>query len=58
MDDFYMSRIGIRMLVGQYLGLHDQLKEPVKDFVGLICTRTSPAQVLHLYYFIVDCICL
>ena len=43
LDNFYMSRIGIRMLIGQYLALRE---EPVGDgYVGLICQRTSPAQV-------------
>jgi pyruvate dehydrogenase kinase 2/3/4 len=45
LDEFYMSRIGIRMLVGQHLALHEQLEQPVKGFVGIICTNTSPAQV-------------
>jgi len=47
MDDFYMSRIGLRMLAGHYLALHEQLSHPNKDFVGLICTKTSPAQVVQ-----------
>jgi len=38
-----MSRIGIRMLIGQHIALNN---EPArKDYVGIICTRTN-VQVL------------
>lgn len=47
LDEFYLSRIGIRMLVGHHLALHEQLSKPVKDFIGLICTNTSPAQIIQ-----------
>ena len=34
-----MSRIGIRMLIGQHIALNN---EPArKDYVGIICTRTN-----------------
>lgn len=34
LDAFYLSRIGIRMLIGQYL----ELREPPKpDHIGLVC---------------------
>ena len=34
LDAFYLSRIGIRMLIGQYL----ELREPPKpDYIGLVC---------------------
>lgn len=37
LDRFYMSRIGIRMLIGQHIALND---EPVRDdYVGIICTE-------------------
>ena len=42
LDSFYMSRIGIRVLIGQYLALR---QPPVTDYIGLVCTRTSAAQV-------------
>lgn len=36
LDRFYMSRIGIRMLIGQHIALNE---EPVRDdYVGIICT--------------------
>lgn len=42
LDCFYMSRIGIRMLIGQHIELH-QGSRP--GYVGLICERCSPAEV-------------
>lgn len=42
LDRFFISRIGIRMLIGQYLELHES---PQSDYTGLLCLRTSPAQV-------------
>jgi len=42
LDGFYMSRIGIRMLLGQHVALH----EPSRDgWIGLICTNLSPVLV-------------
>lgn len=42
LDGFYMSRIGIRMLLGQHVALH----EPPRDgWIGLICTNLSPVGV-------------
>lgn len=43
LDRFYMSRIGIRMLIGQHVALHRP--NPPPGFVGLICTRVSPVEV-------------
>uniref|UniRef100_A0A6U4CVZ3 Protein-serine/threonine kinase n=1 Tax=Phaeomonas parva TaxID=124430 RepID=A0A6U4CVZ3_9STRA len=42
LDSFYMSRIGIRVLIGQYLALR---QPPVDSYIGLVQTATSPAQV-------------
>ena len=42
LDRFFLSRIGIRMLLGQYIELH---QEPRKDYIGLICNKTSPADI-------------
>ncbi|KAI9747528.1 MAG: hypothetical protein M4579_007445 [Chaenotheca gracillima] len=40
LDRFYMSRIGIRMLIGQHIALSDQTdREP--NYVGIICTKTN-----------------
>lgn len=42
LDGFYLSRIGIRILIGQHIALHEPQQE---DYIGLICTRCSPVQV-------------
>ncbi|ORY80916.1 pyruvate dehydrogenase kinase-like protein [Protomyces lactucae-debilis] len=45
LDRFYMSRIGIRMLIGQHIAL---LTEPPReDYVGVICTKTSVPNILQ-----------
>ena len=42
LDGFYLSRIGIRILIGQHIAL----KEPPRsNHIGLICTKCSPVQV-------------
>lgn len=42
LDGFYMSRIGIRMLIGQHIAL----KEPQREnHIGLIDTKCSPTRV-------------
>jgi pyruvate dehydrogenase kinase 2/3/4 len=43
LDRFYMSRIGIRILIGQYLALRRD--EQPDDYVGLIHLQTSPAEI-------------
>jgi len=43
LDRFYMSRIGIRMLIGQHIALTKA--PPQEDYVGIIGTRTNIAQV-------------
>ncbi|KAK6930358.1 Branched-chain alpha-ketoacid dehydrogenase kinase/Pyruvate dehydrogenase kinase, N-terminal, partial [Dillenia turbinata] len=43
LDLFYMSRIGIRMLIGQHVALHDP--DPFPDCVGYIHTKMSPVEV-------------
>ncbi|MQM03748.1 hypothetical protein Taro_036538 [Colocasia esculenta] len=45
LDRFYMSRIGIRMLIGQHVTLHDPNPEP--GCIGQINTRMSPISVAH-----------
>jgi len=42
LDAFYVSRIGIRILIGQYLELHHPQEE---NYVGLINTHTSPSEI-------------
>ncbi|EPZ36222.1 Histidine kinase-like ATPase, ATP-binding domain-containing protein [Rozella allomycis CSF55] len=39
LDRFYLSRIGIRVLIGQQVALQSQ--PPQKDYVGIICTNTN-----------------
>lgn len=41
LDRFYMSRIGIRMLIGQHIALTDQSHHRDPTYVGIICTRTN-----------------
>lgn len=43
LDRFYMSRIGIRMLIGQHVALHDPNPEP--GCIGHINTKMSPMLV-------------
>jgi len=43
LDKFYMSRIGIRILIGQYLELKKEDLEP--GYVGLIYQHTNPAEI-------------
>jgi pyruvate dehydrogenase kinase 2/3/4 len=40
LDRFYMSRIGIRMLLGQHIALTDQSHHRDPTYVGVICTRS------------------
>jgi pyruvate dehydrogenase kinase 2/3/4 len=42
LDGFYLSRIGIRILIGQHIALHEPQKE---NYIGMICTKCSPLQV-------------
>eukprot|EP00218_Dolichomastix_sp_CCMP3274_P005248 CAMPEP_0170164328 /NCGR_PEP_ID=MMETSP0033_2-20121228/78050_1 /TAXON_ID=195969 /ORGANISM="Dolichomastix tenuilepis, Strain CCMP3274" /LENGTH=380 /DNA_ID=CAMNT_0010401971 /DNA_START=578 /DNA_END=1720 /DNA_ORIENTATION=- len=42
LDGFYMSRIGIRMLIGQHVALHNP---PRDGYIGQICTKVSPVDV-------------
>ena len=41
LDRFYMSRIGIRMLIGQHIALTDQSHHKDPTYVGIICTKTN-----------------
>ncbi|KAK2753130.1 hypothetical protein FQN55_005090 [Onygenales sp. PD_40] len=41
LDRFYMSRIGIRMLIGQHIALTDQTHAYHPNYVGIICTKTN-----------------
>ncbi|KKA27999.1 hypothetical protein TD95_004850 [Thielaviopsis punctulata] len=41
LDRFYMSRIGIRMLIGQHIALTDHSHYRDPSYVGIICTKTN-----------------
>jgi pyruvate dehydrogenase kinase 2/3/4 len=41
LDRFYMSRIGIRMLIGQHIALTEQSHHRDPTYVGIICTKTN-----------------
>jgi hypothetical protein len=43
LDRFYLCRIGIRVLIGQYLALR---QPPVENYIGIICSKTSPYQIV------------
>ena len=43
LDRFYVSRIGIRVLIGQYLALR---QPPVSHYIGIVCTQTSPFEIV------------
>ncbi|KAF8576423.1 alpha-ketoacid dehydrogenase kinase [Ramaria rubella] len=45
LDRFYMSRIGIRFLLGQHIALNTL--EAHKDYVGIICTNTNVRDVVQ-----------
>jgi pyruvate dehydrogenase kinase 2/3/4 len=44
LDRFYLSRIGIRMLIGQYLSLR---QPPMENYVGMICQETLCSKVVQ-----------
>ncbi|KAK9080067.1 hypothetical protein SSX86_001742 [Deinandra increscens subsp. villosa] len=43
LDRFYLSRIGIRMLIGQHVAVHDPNQQP--NCIGYIHAKMSPTQV-------------
>jgi Mitochondrial branched-chain alpha-ketoacid dehydrogenase kinase len=43
LDRFYLCRIGIRVLLGQYLALR---QPPVDNYVGIVCSQTSPYEIV------------
>ncbi|KAI6107620.1 mitochondrial branched-chain alpha-ketoacid dehydrogenase kinase-domain-containing protein [Pisolithus thermaeus] len=45
LDRFYMSRIGIRFLIGQHVALNSQ--QPHKDYVGIICTQANVHDIVQ-----------
>lgn len=45
LDRFYMSRIGIRFLIGQHVALNTL--QPHPDYVGIICTKSNVHDIVH-----------
>ncbi|KAJ7580981.1 mitochondrial pyruvate dehydrogenase [Mycena floridula] len=45
LDRFYMSRIGIRFLIGQHVALNTQ--QAHDDYVGIICTNANVHDILQ-----------
>ncbi|WVQ77255.1 hypothetical protein IAR50_006938 [Cryptococcus sp. DSM 104548] len=45
LDRFYMSRIGIRFLIGQHVALNTL--QPHPDYVGIICTKANVHDICH-----------
>ncbi|CAK5264156.1 unnamed protein product [Mycena citricolor] len=45
LDRFYMSRIGIRFLIGQHIALNTQESHP--DYVGIICTEANVHDIVQ-----------
>lgn len=43
LDRFYISRIGIRMLIGQHVALHHPQVD--QNWVGIVCSNCRPADV-------------
>ena len=43
LNRFYLCRIGIRVLIGQYLALR---QPPVENYIGIICSKTSPYEIV------------
>ncbi|KAL9710458.1 [Pyruvate dehydrogenase (acetyl-transferring)] kinase isozyme 2 [Leucoagaricus gongylophorus] len=45
LDRFYMSRIGIRFLIGQHVALNTQ--QAHEDYVGIICTKANVHDIVQ-----------
>ncbi|KAI3707719.1 hypothetical protein L6452_26348 [Arctium lappa] len=56
LDRFYMSRIGIRMLIGQHVALHEP--NPPPDRIGYIHAKMSPVEVARNASEDARCVCL
>lgn len=50
LDRFYMSRIGIRVLLGHYIELHKENSDGLtesQNYFGIICKETNPKKILN-----------
>lgn len=54
LDRFNISRIGLRVLAGQYLALREG---PREDHIGMVCLKTSPSEMIHSAGETVQTIC-
>jgi len=45
LDRFYLSRIGIRFLIGQHIALNTH--QPHPDYVGIICTQSNVHDIVR-----------
>ena len=52
LDGFYLSRIGIRILIGQHISLH---QEPREGYIGSINTQCDPVGVVQQAIGCVPC---
>ena len=43
LDRFYLDRIGIRVLIGQYLALR---QPPVENYIGITCSQTYTYEIV------------
>lgn len=57
LDRFYMSRIGIRMLIGQTIALHRDQDKRRPDMIGIICTKTKIGEIAREAAFDARYIC-
>lgn len=44
LDRFYLKRIGLRLLIGHYLALHER---PTEDYVGVVCMRSKVREIVQ-----------
>ena len=55
LDEFYMSRIGVRMLIGQYLTLRSSTAEDIEEGrIGQVtpCSLRAPCIIAHVHRFL------
>ncbi|ODV94869.1 hypothetical protein PACTADRAFT_50723 [Pachysolen tannophilus NRRL Y-2460] len=47
LDAFYLSRIGIRMLIGQQIAINQDYSALNDDYVGIICLNTNISDIVN-----------
>jgi pyruvate dehydrogenase kinase 2/3/4 len=48
LNRFYLSRIGIRLLISQHLAIAEQTKQPKPGYIGTIATNLNPREIIEL----------